>query len=77
MKDKATLELPTKIFNVGLPTRTQIITDVRNIVIAFVTAAYATWQLGGHQFTRGAVVGATIAGGLAVVSLVKSYLTVL
>lgn len=72
---KASLELPAKIFGIGMPTRAQLVIDARNVVITFVVAAYGTWQLGGHQTTRSAVVAATIAGGLAVVSLIKSYLT--
>lgn len=66
-----------KVFNISMPSRSQLVKDARNIVITFVTAAYATWQLGGHQVNRSAVVAATVAGGLAVVSLVKSYLTTL
>jgi hypothetical protein len=65
------------VFKLSTPTKDQIIHDSERVVAVFLVSAFAVWTQNGSQFTKAAVVGALAAGGTAVYSLVKSFITVL
>ena len=65
------------MFNISKPTQQQLIHSAERIVGAFVAAAYATWQLQGHQVNKAAIHAAIIAGGIAAWQIVTSIFTTL
>ena len=63
--------------NISRPTKDQIIHSLERVVGVFLTAAYASWQLQGHQIDRASIHAAIIAGGLAAWQLITSVFTTL
>ena len=63
--------------NISRPTKDQIIHSLERVVGAFLTAAYASWQLQGHQIDKASIHAAIIAGGLAAWQLITSVFTTL
>lgn len=66
-----------KVFEVSIPTTNQIITGVERVIAVFVVAAFGTWRLFPHQFSKAALLGAGLAGATAVYQFILSSLTTL
>jgi len=70
------MKLPSFI-NISKPNKTQIQHDVYLVVVAFITAGFASWQYQPNKFSKAALIGAIGAGVAAVVTVVKSIITTL
>ena len=70
------MKLPSFI-NISKPTKAQIQHDVYLVVVAFITAGFASWQYQPNKLSKAAVVAAIGAGVAAVVTVVKSIITTL
>jgi len=70
------MKLPNFI-NISKPTKAQIQHDVYLVVVAFVTAGFASWQYQPNKFSKAAAIGAIGAGVAAVVTVIKSIVTTL
>ena len=63
--------------NISRPTKDQIIHSFERVIGVFFTAAYASWQLQGHQLNKASIHAAMIAGALAAWQLITSVFTTL
>lgn len=62
-------------FQLSKPTTSQIKHDIYLVVVAFITAGYASWQYQPNKFGKAAGVAAIGAGVAAVITVVKSIVT--
>lgn len=65
------------VFEISIPTKNQVVSGVEKVVATFVVAAFATWRLFPHPFSKAALLGAGFAGVMAVYQLVISVVTTL
>jgi hypothetical protein len=59
------------------PTTAQIKHDVYLVVVAFITAFWASYQYQPNKFSKAAVIAGATAGIAAVITVVKSIVTTL
>jgi hypothetical protein len=64
-------------FKLSVPTKKQLQHDAWVVLCAFVGAFIASWQVQPNKFSKSAVIASATAGLAAVVTVAKSFLTVL
>lgn len=65
------------MFKISTPTKSQLQHDAYLVVVAFLTAAFASWQVQPNTFSKATVIAAVAAGVAAVVTVAKSIFTTL
>lgn len=67
----------SQVFKLSFPTKSQFVSGAERVVGVFLVAAFGSWRLFPHQFSKAALLSAGLAGAMAVYQLVLSTVTTL